>query len=212
MPQSLLMFDANCCQAWILVSCVLWGRAFAALHSLRGYAGNLTLGKPFILLTDSCWMSVFLWHFGPSLRLRCVRLLRVLRITRFFDDLRTLGAKLWTSLGFDVSVVWNVRKGWLNSEQGWLNGESVTEIYRYMSHKVKKGDGELTETELQTTCRWQRLKWPPVVVDNRHNPQTVKERITNYNKSKTFHLIESSSTSCRLKIILQSISLSSLYT
>lgn len=32
---------------------------------------------------------------------------------------------------------------------------------------------------MQTTCRWQRLKWPPAVIDNRHNPQTVKERITN---------------------------------
>ncbi len=61
-PQSLLMFDANCCQAWILVSCVLWGRAFVALHSLPGYAGNL--GKTlhtFDWLLDECVSLAIFW-------------------------------------------------------------------------------------------------------------------------------------------------------
>lgn len=109
------------------------------------FSGHVWVHLVLVAVFKLTW--IFAAHFGPSLRLRCVRLLRVLRITRFFDDLRTLGAKLWTSLGFDVSVVWNVGKGWLNSEQGWLKGRVLLKFIDTCHTRLRK----VTES-------WQRLK------------------------------------------------------
>ena len=108
------------------------------------FSGHVWVHLALVAVFDSTW--IFAAHFGPSFRLRCVRLLRVLRITRFFDDLRTLGAKLWTSLGFDVLVVWNVGKGRLNSEQGWLKGRVLLKFIDTCHTRFRK----VTES-------WQRL-------------------------------------------------------